>query len=149
MVHNGALVALVALLLLGSVYKNLKPEDSRAHIGDLQARSSWLKANTSSSAIVLSEHAELDYLYSNRRMVYPVASYNSAAELEAYLAAHRIDYVLIAPHLRWQTDYRASYSEATARLLERTEELAGEGKVTLVYAPTNSLIRVYQVAGSH
>lgn len=149
MVQNGALVALVALMLLGSVYKNSKLEDSRAHIGDLQARSSWLKANAASSAIVLSEHAELDYLYSDRKMVYPVGSYNSAAELEAYLAAHRIDYVLIAPHLRWQTDYRASYSKATARLLERTEELAGEGKVTLVYAPTNSLIRVYHVAGSH
>jgi hypothetical protein len=139
------LASAVLVLWLLSVRKSLQIADSRLHVGDLQARTKWLKANTTPSDIIMTEQPTLDFLYSNRRTIYQPDSLVSATELEDYLVKHEVDYVLIAPQLQWQPSYVPSYGDRTIRFLPLIADLVSESLITRVYSSERDLIEVFKV----
>ncbi|KPL15510.1 MAG: hypothetical protein AMJ93_16575, partial [Anaerolineae bacterium SM23_84] len=128
------LASAVLVLWLLSVRKSLEIADSRLHVGDLQARTKWLKANTTLSDIIMTEQPTLDFLYSNRRTIYQPDSLVSATELEDYMVKHEVDYILIAPQLQWQPSYVPSYGDRTIRFLPLIADLVSESRITRVYS---------------
>ena len=142
---NLVFASLVSVLVVISVYKSLRMEDSRLHAGDLQARSSWLRSSTSPSDIVMSEVPEIDYLYSGRKTVaYPAAPF-SAIRLEEYLLRHGITYVLVAPKVVWRSNYEPAYSQDVAFALPLLTSLTSENRARLVYSSERDLIKVFQI----
>ena len=133
------------VLWLLSVRKSLEIADSRLHVGDLKARTKWLKANTNPSDIIVTEQPPLDFLYSNRRTIYQPDSLVSATELEDYLVKHEVDYILIAPQLQWQPSYVPSYSDRTIRFLLLITDLVSESRITRVYSSERDLVEVFKV----
>jgi hypothetical protein len=143
--RNGVLAVAVSLLLLVFAYKDFTIDDTRLHVGDFQARSSWLKINTPSSVVVLTEAPIIDFLYSGRRTIaYPTSS-TSPIELENYLAQHKVGYILIAPKIEWQSDYMPTYSDQTSSLLALLKELESRKQVMPVYSSDQDLIEVFRV----
>jgi len=139
------LASAVLVLWLLSVRKSLEIADSRLHVGDLQARTKWLKANTNPSDIIMTEQPPLDFLYSNRRTIHQTDSLVSAIELEDYLVKHEVDYILIAPQLQWQPSYVPSYSDRTIRFLPLIADLVSESRITRVYSSEGDLVEVFKV----
>lgn len=142
---NLAFAALFFLLILISLFKSLDIDDSRNHAGDIQARSRWLTSHTSTSAIVMTEAPEPDYLYAQRKTVNYPPGISSAGELDSYLNEHGIDYVLVAPEIKWQSTYRPRYSAMTFALLSVLPELGGRNRVIQVYSSEQDLVRIYKV----
>ena len=130
--------------MLVSAYKSFTIEDSRLHVGVVQARTTWLKANTVPSAIVMTEAPETDFLYSGRRTIRQPQSLASAAELEGFLVEHSVDYILIAPRIKWQPSYIPTYSNETTYILSLMAELVSEGRITLVYSSERDLVKVFK-----
>ena len=145
--QRAILPTFVAVLLVMSVYKSITIDDTRLHIGDLEARSNWLKANTKASDIVMTEHPETDYLYSGRKTVfYPDTTDDlQDKDVNEYLQKHNIQYILVAPHTWWQTSYIPAYSTDTNRLLPLLASLATRNRISLVYAEDRELIKIYKV----
>ncbi len=121
----------VALVVIGlaflNIYKNIPLDNSRNHVGDLQARSSWLRRNSEVSAVIMTEQPQTDYLYSGRRTV-PDTGFGSISELQSYLVAKKVDYILIAPEVVWQSQYSPLYSPESSRLLGMLDTLASDGR---------------------
>lgn len=141
---SATLVALVVALLALHTVKAARAADSRAHTGDLAARTAWLAAHTDPGAVVMSELPEVDYLYGGRKIV-PLVAAASAADLEQALRGQSVGYVLIAPELLWQAAYQPHYSAKTRAILPLVESLAAAGRLELVFANEAELIRVYKV----
>ncbi|MBI5653278.1 MAG: hypothetical protein HZC40_22955, partial [Chloroflexi bacterium] len=136
----GIAIALIAI----AAFKDTQIEDSRLHTGDIRARTTWLAQNASPSAIVLTEAAEIDYLYSERKTItYPAIG--SSAQLEGFLLTRKIDYVIVAPFIHWQARYKPEYSNAARQYRAWADELAARQRATLVHASEPELIRVYQI----
>jgi hypothetical protein len=143
-VRKPTIAIIVFALISVSVYKSLHIDDSRIHVGDLQARSSWLKSNVPSSAIVMTEQPQTDFLYGGRKTV-SYGAFSSISELEHYLSRNNVNYVLIAPQLKWQSNYVPAYSDRTIRVLHLLENLSSENRVVLVYASEGEWVKVFQV----
>jgi len=143
--RNGVLASAVFILLLLSVRSSLKIDDSRLHTGDLQARTTWLKANTTPCDIIMTGAPPIDFMYSGRKTVYQPGSLASTGELEDYLAKHGVDYILIAPRIEWQPSYIPSYSDRTTGLLSLIADLISESRVMLVYSSEQDLVKVFKI----
>lgn len=143
--RNGLLASAVLILVSVSIYKGLQIDDTRLHVGDLEARSSWLKSNTPPSAIVMTEEPETDFLYSGRKTVDQPKSLASADKLEDFLVEHDIDYILIAPQIKWQSNYLPSYSDRTMRFLPLIADLVSESRIARVYSSEQDLVGVFKV----
>lgn len=142
---TGALAAVVTFLILVSIFRNLSPSDTRLHVGDIQQHSQWLKSNTNASAVVMTEEPQIHFLYSGRKTVaYPTAS-TSASELEAYLLAQKVDYILVSPKLEWQPSYNPMYSAQAVYILPFIAHLVTTNRVVRVYTSEQDLIQVYKV----
>jgi hypothetical protein len=136
----GIAIALIAI----AAFKDTQIEDSRLHTGDIRARTTWLAQNASPSALILTEAAEIDYLYSERKtLTYPAVA--SSAQLEEFLLTRKIDYVVIAPFIHWQSRYKPEYSDAALNFRAWADELTARQRATLVYSSEPELIRVYQI----
>jgi hypothetical protein len=142
---NAMLVSVVLILMALSVYGSFRVDDSRLHVGDLQARTSWLKANTRHSDIIMTEEPLTDFLYSGRKTVHRPESLASAGELEDFLKDHGIDYILIAPQINWQSNYTPSYSERTRRFLPLIADMVSEGRIARVHSSERDLVEVFRV----
>ncbi len=136
---------LVVMLMAGSTYKSMLLDDSRLHAGDIEIRSNWLRANSALSDIIMTEAPETDNLYSGRKTLPYPASVSSLRALEDYLVEHRVNYILVASQIEWQTVYRPEYSGATTDLLPFLLELSSEKRIKLVYSSDQDLIKVFQV----
>jgi 4-amino-4-deoxy-L-arabinose transferase-like glycosyltransferase len=135
-------IAMVLITL--AVFKAAQIEDSRLHTGDIRARTTWLAHNASPSAIILTEAAEIDYLYSERKtLTYPAVA--SSAQLEEFLRAQKIDFILVAPFIHWQSRYTPTYSNSALKFRDWADELVARQRATLVHASESELIRVYQI----
>ena len=137
-----AIAVVVFALIAVSVYKSLYIDNSRIHVGDLQARSSWLESNAPPSAIVMTEEPQTDFLYSHKKTV-SYGAFSSMSELEHYLNRNNVDFILIAPQLKWQTSYVPAYSDRTIRLLSLLENYPN--RVELVYASERDWVKVFRV----
>jgi hypothetical protein len=118
--------------------------DSRLHVGDLSARTEWLRANTPASAVVLSEQAASDFLYGDRHTVQLPGSFSSSADLESFLISEGVDYVLVGPVPGWEISYASAYSRSTVQLLPLLAELRATGRLTEVYSSAQDGIAVFK-----
>jgi hypothetical protein len=139
------LLSLASLLLVLSVRGSLNLDDSRMHTGDLAVRTAWLKSNTQPSDVVMSEVPETDYLYSDRETVPLPWPVTAAGEVAGYLEKNGVDYVLVAPEIRWETYYQPRYSDRIAEILPLLEELKTQNLVELTYSDDESLVKVFRV----
>jgi hypothetical protein len=136
----GVSIALMAI----SAYKSLTIADSREHAGDIEARTRWIRLNTSPEAIVMSASPEIDFLYGGRKTVsYPGAA--SFEQLEEQVARYGVTHILIAPAIDWETAYRPRYDALTADLVELLADPAAEGRIGRVHDSGPDLIQVFEV----
>ena len=127
-----AIAAIWAILIALAGWKSLAIGDSRQFTRDLTAGASWLAANSTAESIVMARFPESVYLYSGRKTVdaEPAASPESFAE---QLDRRRIDYVLVAPALRWSPDGQIDYDEFDRTMLAMATALVSRGRLDLVY----------------
>ena len=142
---NALLASAVLILLLLSIHGSLNIDNARLHVGDLPTRTNWLKANATPSDILMTEEPQLDFLYSGRKTVRQPESLASAGELEAFLVEHNIDYILVAPQIKWRPDYIPTYSERTTRLLPQIATLISENRISVVYSSERDLVKVFSI----
>lgn len=143
---NPVLVAFTCLLLLLSLYKSVTISDSRIHIGELYARTAWLRQHTSQEAIFMSEYPVIDYLYSNRLTTSMPLKEISPAELFTFLKQKNIDYILLAPQIAWmKPKFEPRLSQQMTALLPQFEALEQAGQIQIVYQEPDSMIKIYQV----
>jgi hypothetical protein len=92
----------------------------------------------------MTEQPQTDFLYGGRKTV-SYGAFSSISELEHYLNRNNVNYVLIAPQLKWQSNYVPAYSDRTIRVLHLLENLSSENRVVLVYASEGEWVKVFQV----
>lgn len=138
-------MGLVVLLGLLSFHAAFRIPDSRLHVGDLPARTAWLRANTPDSAVIMSEQAATDFLYGGRRTVPQSGPFGSSADLERFLTDRGIDFVLVGPAAHWLAPYDPAYSRSTARLLPLLAELQATGRLTKVHSTDADRLSVFRV----
>jgi hypothetical protein len=138
--------AIVAGVLgAAAIYTTLRIDASRAHAGDLECRTSWLRDNTDNSAVILTEEPQIDFLYGKRKTVaYPALP--SDTSLPHALSQKPYDYILIAPKIDWPQTFRPTYTEVGQRMYALLEGLASQGQVRLVYSGGCGSVRVYESA---
>lgn len=135
---------LVLALFLANLYKSATLSPSAAHVGDLYARSAWLKENVPPTAVVLTEEPLVDYINGGYPTVLFQEEYASAAALAQDLERNKIDYVVVGPALGWQPDYIPGYSFGTNQVVTLLRELDSD-KITLVHSEPDRLIHIYRV----
>lgn len=139
-----ALVTGFSVLATLSILKSANIEDTRPHVGDLAARTAWIRSYAEPEATILSEYPQTDFLYSKRHTIaYPRTP--TLDELTRYLEANNVDLILVAPELRWQSEYKPVHSPRTELLRGQLATLTAERRVELVYESTDELIRVFRV----
>jgi hypothetical protein len=143
--HQIALTTLTCLLLIASVVKSFREQDSRTHMGDLRARSEWVRTHSLASDVILTEEAQIDYLYSERKTIMFPEGLSTASELKEYLMDNQVSYILDAPNVRWHTVYSPNHSELANQLIPLFEELRKEGLIQLVFSSDADRICVYRV----
>ncbi len=143
----------VAVLLLASVYGALHNDDSRLHAGDLQTRSSWLRARVDTAdVIMMTEQPVVDALYSGVNTVPYPPTPTSPEELHAYLTRYNVTYILLAPELIWRPTYQPAWSVRAMTLLPLLETLVAERRIVLVFSSERDRVRVFRTlrpADSH
>jgi 4-amino-4-deoxy-L-arabinose transferase-like glycosyltransferase len=138
-------VAVVVVLVLGNLYKSARIESSLMHVGDVYARTAWLKANTLPTDLVMTEEPIVDYVNGERRTVPFRDKYASASEFAQDLREKQTQYVLLAPGLWWQARYKPGYSEHLQLVIPLVNELAAAHQLELVYSEPGNLIQVFKV----
>jgi hypothetical protein len=94
----------------------------------------------------MTEAPETDHLYSDRMtLMYPHPMVKNPEDLDRYLQAYHVAYVLVAPEIKWMDTYKPEYSARANRMLPYLETLVAQKRVDLVYSSGPDLIKVYQV----
>jgi hypothetical protein len=131
--QSGRAIAVTWVVLIAlAIWKSLVIGDSRQFTRDLTAGASWLAANSAEESIVMARFPESVFLYSGRKTVdaEPASTPESFAEL---LDRRRIDYLLVAPALRWSADGQIDYDEFDRAMLAMASTLAARSRLDLVY----------------
>jgi len=142
------LVALVLLLLASFSFKSAQIHDSRINAGDLNIRSNWLLANVRESAVVMSEAPEVDYIYTGKKTVPYPSDMSSAKTVDDYLAGYQVQFILVAPQIKWYPNYKPQYSKSTLSILVLLDELESKGRISLIYSLEKAMVKVYRVEPS-
>jgi hypothetical protein len=114
-------------------------------LGDLRDRTSWVRANTPASAVLMTDEPYVDYLYGGRKTLPVPENILSLEALPASSAATRADYFLVAPSLRWLELPRPLYNREVTNLIEYAREMSAAGHVRLVYTSADGRIQVFAV----
>lgn len=136
----------VVMLFLFSLYKDATIRDTRFYTGDIRTRSTWLRENTQTTDIVMTEAPAIDYFYSDRKTVSFPEECATAGSLAKYISAQDADYILVAPAVKWHDNgYIPEYSDTMSCFLSQLVQLANSGEVRQAYAAPTERIRVYAV----
>jgi hypothetical protein len=142
--RTGVEIAVVLVLITGSIFGSLRIQASSFYSGDIEHRTQWLKDNSSSSAVIMTDSGEVDYMYSNRQTVsFPNVS--SPDDLYAHLQRNAVDYILVAPEIRWyETGFEPNLSDRAGQIAPLLSDLEQQKLVKQVHKDENS-IAVFQV----
>jgi hypothetical protein len=136
--------ALVAGALLFAVsFKSFRGEDTRQHVGDLSARTAWIKANTGAKDVIATNAPEIDYLYGDRKTVPHPQEAKTSDQLVQYFQSHGVRYVLLAPDVAWQPVHLPEYDEELLAMEQQLDAMVNEGEVTLAYHNADHRLKVY------
>ena len=124
------ITAILALSLFAQLQDSSRSTDFAR---DLTVGSSWLKANTPDTSIIMAQEAQSIFLYSDRKAV----DYNgvkSSRQLRTRITESDVDYLMIAPKLEWRVDGTLAYDQYTAdELLPIVQQMVANGELTEVY----------------
>lgn len=142
-----AAVVVFALLFALALIKSVRVEPSLAMTGDLRAGAAWLARHAPADAVVLAEAPQTTFLYAQRATI-PYPQVDGGAALDQLMSDRGIDYLLLAPELKWRLPEERTYSPYVRRtLLPAVAKLTERGRLTLVHeAPGEPMVRVYRVA---
>lgn len=139
------LVLFVTLLALLSLRKSLGLPDTRLHVGDLKARSSWLTENARSSDTLMSEAPAVDFAYTHLKTVGYPDGCPSPEALTRYLIANQVDFALVAPQIQWQAQYRPILSKRSQCVSKALVVLQTEGRAEEVFASMDGQLQILRI----
>jgi hypothetical protein len=139
--RNLGLTMVTAILLVLWSIKSMMVQDTLLHVGDLEARSSWLRANTPPSAIVMTNAPVVDFMYSRRETVPYPPSDATTAEMIAYLEGYSVSYILVAAPIKWD-ELASSLPQVPAAVAD----LQAMGIAQLVYSSATDSLQVFRVS---
>jgi len=142
------LAGVTGLVLVAFLLKTFAGEDSRQHTGDIRLRSAWISANTNVADVIASNSAEIDYLYSGRKIASFAAGFGPASTPAAFLRANHVKYVLIAPLVEWQSSLKPNFDDPTIAMKAALDQLALAGSARLVFQDEPQQISVYRLSES-
>jgi hypothetical protein len=138
--------AIVTMLISIYSFRNFPADFSQSHIGDLSMRTAWIRDNTESSSVIMTEEPPTDYIYGMRRTVpYPQQSFSTAADFFNVLLENHVNYFLVAPRYQWQGKHTPGFSAKTSSLLPLLEKLRAEKLVELTYSSEQNWVKVFKV----
>jgi hypothetical protein len=109
-------------------------------------RTAWIRDNTESSSVIMTEEPPTDYIYGMRRTVpYPQQSFSTAADFFNVLLENHVNYFLVAPRYQWQGKHTPGFSAKTSSLLPLLEKLRAEKLVELTYSSEQNWVKVFKV----
>lgn len=139
------LATAVALLLAAFALSSARISPSTQNGLDLGDRTAWLAPGTPPTAVVMTESPFRDYLYGNVLTVYWPQT-QSAAALEAHIAAHKVDYLLLAARVRWEPEpLGPAWQDALIARQPAITSMLARGAVREYYADEGNAILVYKV----
>lgn len=141
---QAALQSTVAILVILSIVASLRMQPTQTHTGDVEIRTEWIRSHSQPTDIIMTEVPELDYLYSDRLAVWYPGICDTAGNLQNYLTANNVDYILVAPKLEWEPQYTAEYSDLATCFAPIFETLTQAGQLELVYSSEPTMIRVFR-----
>ncbi len=141
-----ALLSVLAVFLIAAaLVKSSRLESSIVHMGDVYARTTWLKANTQPTDVIMTDQAGMDYLNGGRKTVWIADVYPSQAALWQDLEKYGVKYILVAPSPNWQAVYTPEYDVAVENVLPLLDSLVAQNHLKRVYSSPEALIQVFQV----
>lgn len=142
----GSAAVVIGLLCTASLYKGITDRDSSVrHVLDLRVGTIWLRSNSSTDAVIMATESRIVHLYSGRKTI-PQPADPDDANMARAVAQHGVDYVMIAPLIRWSPDGQLVYGAMTRNLmLPLVKTLAAKGELTLVFDSPRDLVKVYRV----
>lgn len=141
---SSVLSGFVVILVIFWSGFNLYRSPSVERVGDLPSRTTWLKENVSPNQIVMTEYPMVDYLSIQTQTVYWPQT-QTTSELQSYLREHNVDYLLMAPEIRWDRLYEPNWSHYLDAWQPVIEELEAQSQIVLSFADDTVNVRVYQV----
>ncbi len=143
---NFAAALLFVALVLLSIYQGISDDsNSLQNVRDLRVGSTWLRDNSPSDSLIMAAQPQSIYLYSGRSTT-NFANVSNVSELEQALAEQDIEYILIAPELKWQPGGILEYDQFTLKtLLPMLKQQVEEGKQELVYQSEEDKVLVFKV----
>jgi hypothetical protein len=139
----------LAVLVIGfgliSAVRSASISPSHVHLGWLAERTAWLGEAARAGEHLASEYPTVDYLYSGLATLeypYPATEDN----LLAFLVSSDVEYLLVAPVIRWMTPYYIpELSQDMTQIATFLDKLENAGRLQLVYSNPNNLVRGYRV----
>lgn len=114
----------------------------RNRMTDLSIGTVWIDQNTAPDSVIMARNPVPDYLYTRRRTVeYPAVG----QDLEEYIGANSIDYILVAPKLQTPRSNELGDYVDNDLLPQLT---SNHGKFTPVYTDTAHNVAVYEYRGN-
>jgi len=134
-------VSIISLILLvASVFRSLPRDTSLNHTIDLEEGINWIKSNTASDVVIMSENTLTAFIYADRSVVgYPSDLENLLNKIEYY----GVDYLLIRPRLQWSTPRYLEFSNIAQGILTYVQ--TEPDIFTLVYSNPAEKTYVYRV----
>ncbi len=143
-----------ALICLYAVISVLSPADAD-YARDLEQRGRWLRANTSSAAILMSRLPDIDFVLSRRRgLPYPrTIDAFTPVQFAAFLGAAEVDFLIVEKQTGgWSLsddDARPQRSYRPDATLDYVGDLAqtlqAQGRLQLRYRAADGFFAVYEV----
>lgn len=139
------LLGCFGLLLGASLIKAVDADHTLEHVGDLEQRTEWVRTHLPAGSVLLSEASILDFYYGEHK-TFPYPFWASSQEkLEAYLNRGSATHILVAPQLKWSSQYTPAYSPLTLQLLPFFEGMISQGRLVELYVSESGWLRVYQI----
>lgn len=133
--------SVLGLLLISQFIGSMRIDNSLNHVSDFRIGNTWIKERAPQDAVVLSEHPEISYLYSDRmgqRLPGDPMRIREESKREAST------YLLIAPALYWYPDKTSfQYSRETVRVMNALQ--ANTLSAELVFEDSAAMVKVYRV----
>lgn len=141
-----SLISLTVVVILGiSVYRSVTLHDTVDYVGDLRARTDWIRETNDEGAVIMTEAPVVDYLYSGHHTVPYPSNISSPEGLEAFLRGRSVDYVLVAPRILWSPDeYIPTLSVTAEKYLPYLDALHQQGAIAQAEIESSGSVLVYR-----
>lgn len=136
----------VASILFVSISRAFEDTGSLKCTPDFTIGPRWLLQHSPPSSIIMAQLPQIVFLYSQRKTVQNGWYYKTPEQLIEALRRDDVDYLLIAPELRWDCSGKPEIEPfVTNTLLPMLDFLIFSGHIRLVFYRDSEKIRIYEV----